>query len=138
LVHDATPLTVETLRLLGSETVTVTYEAGDTVVTHTFTGVHVRDVLDAVGLVIDPAVHNPLLQLFVIVTAKDGYQVVLAGGELDRCAGTAPLLLAWEEDGQPLSADQGSVRLVVPGDRGGRYLWGVVRIEVRSIAEPGG
>jgi DMSO/TMAO reductase YedYZ molybdopterin-dependent catalytic subunit len=44
------------------------------------------------------------------------------------------VLLAWAEEGAPLSANEGPLRLVVPGDlRGGRYIYGIVSIDVRSI-----
>lgn len=45
-----------------------------------------------------------------------------------------PILLAWEQDGAPLTGEDGPVRLVVPGDtRGGRYVYGVVRIEAFAL-----
>ena len=47
------------------------------------------------------------------------------------------MLLAWEEDGQPLTSDRGPFCLVVPGDqRGGRQMDGVIRIEVRDVHDP--
>ena len=85
----------------------------------------------------DPATHNPLLRRYLIVTASDGYQVVFSGGELDPNFGNTPVYLAWAENGTPLTADEGPIRLVVPGDlRGGRYVRGVSGIEVLSISDP--
>jgi hypothetical protein len=67
---------------------------------------------------------------------NDGYQVVLSGGEIDPNFGNAPMLLSWDQDGQPLAGDDGPLRLVVPGVlRGGRFVHGIVSIEVRSIEE---
>ena len=77
-----------------------------------------------------------MLQLYLIMTANDGYQVVISGGEIDPNFGNAPMLLAWEQDGTALSAENGPLRLVVPGDlRGGRYVYGIVSIDVRTIDE---
>lgn len=45
------------------------------------------------------------------------------------------MLLAWEQDGVPLVGDSGPLRLAVPGDlRGGRYVHGVVSIDVQTVA----
>ena len=42
-------------------------------------------------------------------------------------------MLAWSQDGKPLTGANGPVRLVTPGDiKGGRYVSGVVSIDVRS------
>ena len=94
-------------------------------------------MLGLVGLDVKPDERNPLLSRYLIVTAKDGYRLVISGGELDPIFGDVPMRLAWEEDGQPLTGDRGPFRLVVPGDRrGGRQTDGVIRIEVRGIDDP--
>ena len=69
------------------------------------------------------------------MSAKDGYHVVLSGDELDPNFGNAPMLLAWEQDGAPLSAEDGPLRLAVPGDPGRSFSSGggaVRRIPDRS------
>jgi hypothetical protein len=82
----------------------------------------------------DPATHNPLMRRYLVVTARDGYEIVPSGGELDPNFGNTPVLLAWAEEGAPLSAGEGPLRIVVPGDlRGGRYIYGIVSIDVSSI-----
>ena len=61
--------------------------------------------------------------------ASDGYQAIVAWGEIDRGFENKEVLLAVTEDGRPLD-DEGP-RLVVPGDiRGGRYVTGVTRIRL--------
>ena len=58
-------------------------------------------------------------------------------GEIDPGFGNNPYLLAWDEDGQPLTGDDGPVRLVTPGDvKGGRYVYGVDKLEVRDVDSP--
>lgn len=137
LVTHPGPILISELQTLPSETVHVDFESGGSPEAHTYTGVRLFDVLAHVGIAGDPATHNPLLRRYLIVTAKDGYQIVVSGGELDPNFGDAPMLLAWEQDGAPLSSEDGPVRLVVPGDRkGGRYIYGIVRIDVRSIDAP--
>lgn len=136
LVAHPGPVSVAELQALGSRTVDVTYESGGTAEDHQFTGVRLYDVLEHVGLAFDPDARNPLLTAYIVITANDGYQVVLSGGEIDPNFGNAPMLLAWEQDGAPLAGENGPLRLVVPGDlRGGRYVHGIVSIDVRMIEE---
>ncbi len=128
-------LSLSDLQSLSSETADTTYLMSDgTQVHHTYTGARLWDVLQVAGPNIDPERLETSLHMYVVLTAKDGYTVVLSMGEIDPEFGAQPYLLAWAEDGQPLAGDQGPVMLVVPGDRTeGRYIWGVVSIEVRSV-----
>ena len=129
------PLSVADLQALPSETVDVAFESGGKAQDHTFTGVRLIDVLAYLGLDVDADAHHPLLPMYLVVTANDGYQVVISGGEIDPDFGNVPMLLAWDEDGVPLAGDQGPLRLVVPGDKhGGRNVFGVVTIDVRTVA----
>lgn len=136
LVAQPGPLTVTDLQQLPNETVEVTYETRNGPEQHTFVGTPLYGVIDQLGLQVSPDARNPLLGIYFVVTAQDGYQVVVSGGELDPNFGNSPMLLAWEQDGEPLSGEDGPVRLVAPGDtRGGRYVYGVIRIEVRGIED---
>lgn len=131
-------LTLDDLRALPVETVEVTYETEGTSATHTFTGVRLIDVLNTVGLAGNPADPDAHLRLYLVLTARDDYQVVLSVGELEPLLGDAPMLLAWERDGAPLPSTHAPLQLVVPGDLiDSRYIWGITSIEVRSIADPG-
>lgn len=136
LVTHPGPVSVSELQTLPTETAEVTFESGGSPQEHSFTGVRLFAALQHVGLAVDAATHIPLLRRYLIVTARDGYQTVLSGGELDPNFGNAPMFLAWEQDGAPLSPGDGPVRLVVPWDlRGGRYIYGIVSIDVRTIDE---
>lgn len=129
-------LTVADLQAFPAETLDVTYEAGGTPEDHTFTGTPLIGVIEDIGLDVADDARNPLLMTYLVITAKDGYQVVMSGGELDPNFGDVPIYLAWEQDGAALTGDEGPLRLVVPGDtRGGRYVSGIVSIEVVMLAE---
>jgi hypothetical protein len=52
-----------------------------------------------------------------VAEASDGYRVVFALAELDPDFGNAQVLVAENVDGHPLSANDGPLRLVVPGDK---------------------
>ncbi|MBK8033982.1 MAG: hypothetical protein IPK17_31660 [Chloroflexi bacterium] len=78
-------------------------------------------------------VRNDRLSTFIVVTAADGYQAVIAWGEIDPEFGNQPILVAYAENGAPIAGGSGPIRLVVPGDaRGGRYVSGVVNISLRD------
>ena len=135
LVQHPGQVTVADLQALSTETVAVTFESGGEPQDHTFTGVRLIDVIEHLGLAVEPNARNPLLPVYLVVTANDGYQVVVSGGEIDPNFGNVPMLLAWEQDGAPLAGDDGPLRLVAPGDlRGGRYVHGIVSIDVRTVA----
>lgn len=134
-----TPLTLSVADLQGlglaSETVDVTFQSGGEAEDHTFTGVLLIDLLNHAGVPAGPDERNPLLKYYVVVTANDGYQVVFSGGELDPNFGNVPIMIAWEQDGAPVTGEDGPVRIAAPGDlRGGRYVFGVVSIDLFSVA----
>jgi len=134
LIERPRRLDLEALSALPTETVHVTYEANRGPESHDFTGVRLYDVLQHVGVVAEPGDRTPLLRRYLVITAKDGYRLVVSGGELDPNFGNVPMLLAWERDGQPLTGDEGPLELVASGDRlVSRYVYGVVQIDVEGI-----
>jgi DMSO/TMAO reductase YedYZ molybdopterin-dependent catalytic subunit len=122
---------------LPQVTLPVVYGSGSGVESAVFTGPRLLDVLDAAGGPKFPPERNAKLRTYVLATGADGYQAVLAWGELDPDFGAQPVLVAWQRDGQPLGEGQGVARLVVPADkRGGRHVATVTRIELRDSAAP--
>jgi DMSO/TMAO reductase YedYZ molybdopterin-dependent catalytic subunit len=137
LVETPGSITVADLQALPSQTVDVTFQTGSGEQHHTYTGVLLWDVLNKATLKLDANRKNDQLRKYVVLTAKDGYEVVISLGQIDPNFGNSPYLLAWDEDGQQLSGDDGPVRLVTPGDvKGGRYVYGVIKIEVRDVDSP--
>src|SRR5262249_23477127 len=134
LVDNPLTLTAADLQSLPSQTVDVTFMAAGQPQQHSYVGVLLSDVIAKAGLTLDPNVKNQALHRYLVVHAVDGYEVVISWGEIDPKFGNNPYLLAWEQDGQQLTGDDGPVRLVTPGDvAGGRYVTGVRSIEVRDI-----
>jgi hypothetical protein len=112
-------------------TMTVSFQSGPTVVQRTFTGALLHDVLSLLRPRFDAAVRNDKLRFYVAATGSDGYQAIVAWGEIDPDFENKPVLLALIEDGQSLT---GGPRLVVPGDtRGGRYVSDVVSFRVERV-----
>jgi DMSO/TMAO reductase YedYZ molybdopterin-dependent catalytic subunit len=129
-------LTVEDLKNdYPAQTLDVTYLSGTTPVPATFTGAYLRDILDAAQINFNPDVKNDTLSLYIAATGSDGSQAVVAYGEISSDFGNQPILVAYAQNGQPI-ADQGPIRLVVPGDKhGGRYVGALVSLDVRRAPE---
>jgi hypothetical protein len=113
----------------------VTYFTAGAVVTQSFTGTSLWDLLQSVGIVVDPTIKNDILRKVVIVTGSDGYQSVFGAGEIDPTFGGAQIMVAYAADGQPLGKD-GFARIVSPNDKaGGRFVSNIVKIEVEDAGK---
>lgn len=113
-------------------TVTVSFQSGSTVVQRTFTGALLYDVLSILGPRFNPDVRNDRLRFYAAATGSDGYQAIVAWGEIDPGFENKGVLLAVIENGQSLGGR--GPRLVVPGDiRGGRYVTDVVSIRLERV-----
>jgi DMSO/TMAO reductase YedYZ molybdopterin-dependent catalytic subunit len=82
-----------------------------------FTGVTLTEVLKAAGAPLGEKLPGTQLSKFVLVEAADGYRVVFALPELDPAFTDEIVLVADRRDGQPLSAAEGPLRLVVPREK---------------------
>jgi hypothetical protein len=113
----------------------VTYFAAGSVVTESFTGVLLWDLLNKPpvgGVVTDPKIKNDILHKVVIVTGTDCYQSVFGAGEFDPFFGGSQTMVAYATGGQSLGG-AGFARIVVPGDKaGGRFVSNIANIEVRD------
>jgi DMSO/TMAO reductase YedYZ molybdopterin-dependent catalytic subunit len=118
------------LRSLPEQTLTTTIRNPRSSATRTFRGALLYDYGRAVGLRPQP----PSLgfgNYYYTVTAGDGAMVSLAFFEVTPRATEKRVLMAYEQDGEPV---HNGVRLVVPGDDlGGRSLGGVASVELREI-----
>lgn len=132
-VLNALTLTPDDLRNnYASHTMDVTYLSGENTVTTSFTGVLLWDILNSAQVNFNADVRNDKLSLFIVASATDNYQAVIAWGEIDPEFGNQPIMVAYDEAGQPLG-DSGPLRLIVPGDaRGGRYVSNLVNLSVRD------
>jgi len=120
-------LTVEDLRQFPEQRVRARFGSGDGREEHRYRGALLLDVLEAAQPQFDPETKNDA----VLVTASDGYQAAVAWGEIDPRFAATEVLLAYEEDRQPLARP----RLVVPSDeRGGRYVTEVTRVSLLRLA----
>lgn len=86
-------------------------------VTHRYSGVPVHDLLASVGAPFGDKMHGQALQLAVIVRSADGYAVLYALPEFDPAFSDRTIIIADKEDGAPLPAKAGPLRLIAPGDK---------------------
>jgi len=115
---------------------TVSFLAGTATETHTFTGFLLYDVLTFLHPTFDATVKNDRLRYYVAATGSDGYQAIVAWGEIDPGFENKAVLLAFTQDGKSLAG--GGPRLVVSDDiHGGRYVSDVVSIRLeRALPDP--
>ena len=113
----------------------VTYFAAGSVVSESFTGVLLWDLLNNApvnGIITDPTIKNDILHKVIIVTGTDCYQSVFGAGEIDPFFGGSQIIVAYATGGKSLGG-AGFARIVVPGDKaGGRFVSNIASIEVRD------
>jgi hypothetical protein len=132
-----TPLTLSAadLAAMTTQDATVSFASGSGDQTHTEKGPLWWDLNRKAGVKDDGKGKNPSLRWYVLITANDGYQLIIAGADHDPSFGNAPILVSYEEDGQQIAGAKGPVPIVAPGDKkGGRSVSGVSTIEVRMLS----
>ena len=104
---------------------------------HEYTGVTLYDILTKAEAVPNNQLKGKSLTKYILVTAADGYQVVLALPEVDPAYTDQTIILANKQDGEELAANLGPYRLIVPGDkRPARSAMRVVSIDVLTAKKP--
>jgi hypothetical protein len=108
---------------------------------HTSNCVPLVAVLRAAGVPVDlkmggdPKTKNAQLREVVIITGRDGYAVDFSLAELLPDIGNRAVWLALDMNGQPLAAEDGPVKLLVPEDvKPGRWVRGLATISVVNTA----
>jgi hypothetical protein len=128
-------VTVPMLQQLPHVNQNVTYFAAGKVENDTFTGALLWDLLQSVGIITNPNVKNDILRKIIIVTGTDGYVSVFTVGEIDPAFGGNQILVAYEDNGQPLGSE-GPAQIVAPGDKaGGRFVHNIASIIVLGGSE---
>jgi DMSO/TMAO reductase YedYZ molybdopterin-dependent catalytic subunit len=84
---------------------------------HEFSGVPVSEILRAAGVTTGKDLRGKNMTKYLLVSCADGYQVVFSLAELDSAFTDRVAILADREDGNPLSAETGPFRFVMPGEK---------------------
>jgi hypothetical protein len=111
-------------------------DASDHQTKHRYSGVLVRDILGLVGAPLGDGLRGKALSLVVRITANDNYIVVFALAEFDPGFSDRSIILADQQDGQPLPDNAAPFRVVVPGDsHPARWIRQVKSIEVIPLSQ---
>lgn len=101
-----------------------------------FEGVLLRDLLKSAGAPLGDKLKGENTPAYVYLTAKDGYHASLALIEVEPLFQQNEILVADAVGGEPLSAEQGPFRLIVPEDKKpARWIRMLEKIEVRIPEE---
>jgi DMSO/TMAO reductase YedYZ molybdopterin-dependent catalytic subunit len=97
-----------------------------------YEGVPLVEVLRRAGVSIGRAPLQGRTLLSVLFAAgADGFRALFALAELDPASSDRRVILADTRDGQPLSAKEGPLRLIAPGDKyPARWIRNLVRLTV--------
>ena len=112
----ATPLTLTRQDLARYKSVTTQVKDRDNK-THEFKGVALFEVLEKAGVTTGSKLRGENLAKYLLVGAADGYEVVYSLPEIDPEFTDQVVVLAFEKDGQPLPAGEGTFRLIAPQDK---------------------
>jgi hypothetical protein len=82
-----------------------------------FTGASLVDVLSSCGIQFGDGLRGVRAPTVAILEATDDYRVVLSLLEIDPDTTDKLALIADERDGEPLSSQEGTHRLVLPGEK---------------------
>jgi hypothetical protein len=97
-----------------------------------YEGVPLRALLDQVGVPAGEKLRGLEMRNYIVISAKDGYEVVLTLAEIDPMFQQNQILVADTLDGKPLDDKHGPLQLVVPEDqRPARWVRMISKINVR-------
>jgi len=100
----------------------------------TLSGPSLRSLVDLAGAPSGHDLRGPRLMLAVVAEASDGYRVVFSLAEIDPGFGGANAIVALQQDGGPLPAAEGPLRLVVAGEAHySRWVRQLVRLRVMMV-----
>jgi len=104
---------------------------------HEYSGISLFDILTKAEAVPNNQLRGKSLSKYLLVSAADGYQVVIALPEIDPAFTDKTVILANKQDGEELAANYGPYRLIVPGDKKpARSAMRVTNIDVLTAKKP--
>jgi Oxidoreductase molybdopterin binding domain len=82
-----------------------------------YDGVALIEILTKAGVPVGKDLRGKAMALYLVVEAADDYRAVFALAELDPAFTDRVILLADHRDGKPLSAREGPLQIIVPGEK---------------------
>ena len=104
---------------------------------HEYVGIKLYDLLTKAQAVPNNQLRGKSLSKYILISAADGYQVVIALPEIDPAFTDNAIILANKMDGEDLPANFGPYRLIVPSDKKpARSVMRVTRIDIFTAKQP--
>jgi hypothetical protein len=82
-----------------------------------YEGALLHDVLARGGIDFGKELRGKQLSSYVAASARDGYEVVFALADFDPTIVDSDIIVADKREGQPLQANEGPLRIIVPHDK---------------------
>jgi len=99
-----------------------------------FRGPTIRALMTLVGAPTGHALRGPSMLLAVLAEAADGYEAAYMLAELDEQFGARVAIIAISQDGHPLPARDGPLRIVVAGEQHhARWMRQVLRLRLVRV-----
>jgi hypothetical protein len=99
-----------------------------------YDGVTLKSILEKSGVALGESLRGKRMSLCLLITAADGYRIVLALPEIDPAFTDKQVVLAFAKDGKPLDAKEGPYRLVIPDEkRMARWIRQVTALKVVDV-----
>jgi len=129
--HEPLRLTAADLKALPH--IGATVHKSHTNADETYSGVRLADLLIKVGAPLGRELRGKALADYIVAIGSDGYQSVVALGEIDPGFHPGEVLVADSMNGKPLDDHNGPFKLVVTEDkRPARSVRNLVSLELRS------
>ena len=127
-------LTMKELKAMPAVTATVIEHNGET---PKYEGVSIVSLLESAGLTFGTALRGKRLATYLLVQARDGYQVVFALPELDPIFNDRVIFLAFAKNGSDLPEEEAPLRVIVPNEkREARLIRQVTGFKILSAPSP--
>jgi hypothetical protein len=127
-------VTLTSADLKGMPHLSVTIHNSHSNADEMYSGVRVADLLSKVGAPLGNDLRGKALAQYIVAAGSDGYQTVLALGEVDPTFHPGEVLVADTMDGKPLDTHSGPLKLVVTEDKHpARSVRNLVQIELKTV-----
>ncbi|MFC5862772.1 hypothetical protein ACFPT7_10760 [Acidicapsa dinghuensis] len=104
--------------------------------TTTYQGVLLYDLLIKAGWQFGRGMTGKGMASYILITARDGYQVLFAPAEIDPAFAGEKVLVADRADNAPLPGPQQPFRIVSPADKmHARSIYSIVKIELVKLRQ---
>ena len=141
VIHPQTFRLRDLQAIVPSTTVQDYFVAGSSTTQGEFRGVLLWNLLNLVGVEVNPAIKNDLDRKYIVVTGTDCYQGIFSMGEIDpSLSGSDQVTVTyaqWMNGHLTGLGTNGFARIIIPADKkGARRVSNIDHIEVISVPPP--